>query len=71
MARARLTRREADFLKRSRVIRVATASLDRQPHNTPVCAHWDGEVVYFATEGKTRKGGNLQDNPLVSVVADD
>lgn len=70
MARARLTRKEADFVRKSRVVRVATADEDGRTHNVPVCAQWDGGALYFATGKNTRKVRNLRKNPSVSVVAD-
>jgi PPOX class probable F420-dependent enzyme len=70
MARPRLSRREGDFLRRSRVVRLATVDGEGQPHCVPVSPQWDGEALFFATEKDTKKVRNMRTNPRVCAVAD-
>lgn len=71
MARSRPTRREGEFLRRSRVVRLATVNATGQPHCVPVSPQWDGGVLYFVSERDTRKVRNIEDNPRVCAVADE
>jgi nitroimidazol reductase NimA-like FMN-containing flavoprotein (pyridoxamine 5'-phosphate oxidase superfamily) len=71
MVRSKLTKSEGDFLRRSRVVRLATVSPGAHPHNVPVCIQFDGRVLYFASERETKKVRNIATNPRVCVVADE
>ncbi len=67
----RLKKDEAEFVKQSRVVRVATADSRGEPHAVPVCHVWEGGQVWFATAKTTRKVRNLQQNPQVALIFDD
>lgn len=71
MARSQPSRREGEFLRRSRVVRFATVDALGQPHCVPVSPQWDGKVLFFATEGETKKVRNIRGNPRVCAVADE
>jgi pyridoxamine 5'-phosphate oxidase family protein len=68
-----LTEREADFLCRSGLGRVATASPDGQPHVVPVVYEFDGQFIYFSGRNlsKSLKFRHLTRNEKVALVVDD
>ena len=68
-----LTEREADFLCRSGLGRVATVSPDGQPHVVPVVYEFDGQFIYFSGRSlsKSLKFRQLARNPKVALVVDD
>lgn len=67
----RLKKAYAQFLERSRVVRVATTDARRVPHVVPVCAILAGGRLYFGSGDDARKVQNLRANPRAAVVADD
>lgn len=64
---------EVEFLTRSRLARVATASQEGQPHVVPVVYEFDGTAFYFAGWNleRTLKFKNLAENKKVALVIDD
>ncbi len=68
-----LREREADFLCRSGLGRVATVSPDGQPHVVPVVYEFDGQFIYFGGRNlsKSLKFRQLARNPKVALVVDD
>jgi PPOX class probable F420-dependent enzyme len=70
MKRRRLTSREAKFVARERVIRVATAGSDGRPHVVPVCHVLEGGRLYFGSDKNGLKVRNLARTRRVALVAD-
>jgi nitroimidazol reductase NimA-like FMN-containing flavoprotein (pyridoxamine 5'-phosphate oxidase superfamily) len=70
MKRRRLTRDEARFLVRERVIRVATADRNGTPWVVPVCHALDRGLVYFGSDATGRKIDNLRGRRRLALVAD-
>jgi len=66
----KLTKTEADFIKRQGVARLATTGQTGTPHNVPVCPLLDGGYVYIASEKNAAKIRNLHANPKAAVVFD-
>ena len=64
---------EVEFLTRSRLARVATASKEGQPHVVPVVYEFDGSAFYFTGWNLERslKFKNLIENKRVAIVVDD
>jgi pyridoxamine 5'-phosphate oxidase family protein len=71
--RSVLTEREACFLCRGGLARLATASRDGQPHVVPVAFEFDGEYLYFSGRNlsSSLKFRNITKNPRVAIVVDD
>jgi pyridoxamine 5'-phosphate oxidase family protein len=71
--RAFFTEREAVFLCRSDMARVATVSADGQPHVVPVAFEFDGHYLYFSGRELARslKFRHLVKNNKVAIVVDD
>lgn len=67
----KLSKSEADFVNRMGVSRLASASLDGQPHVVPVSHALDGEFIYVATDYGTRKLRNLGENRKAALVVDE
>jgi len=67
----RLRKRDATFLERARVVRVATADREGVPHVVPVCPVLANGRLYFGSGNDARKVANLRANPHITVVADD
>jgi len=67
------TDEEAAFLTQSRLARVATSSLEGQPHVVPVVYEFDGVAFYFTGWNleKSLKFQNLVHNKRVAIVIDD
>ena len=67
------TDREVEFLKGQRLGRLATVSLDGQPHVVPVAYEFDGKFIYFGgyNLAKSLKFRNIKKNPKVAFVVDD
>jgi PPOX class probable F420-dependent enzyme len=59
------------FLKSHELCRLATASKDAKPHVVPVIYAVDGEDVVIAVDYKTKKLGNLRENPQAALVVDE
>jgi pyridoxamine 5'-phosphate oxidase family protein len=68
-----LSEREAVFLCRSGLGRVATVSHDGQPHVVPVVYEFDGQFIYFSGRNLSRslKFRHLARNEKVALVVDD
>lgn len=64
---------EVAFLTQSRLARVATASVEGQPHVVPVVYEFDGTAFYFTGWNleKSLKFKNLVQNKKVALVVDD
>jgi PPOX class probable F420-dependent enzyme len=58
------------------VAHLATVGADGRPHIVPVCFALEGDVLYFAIDGKPKTSTNLKrlrniaSNPAVSLLAD-
>ena len=67
------TEREAVFLCRGGLGRVATASRDGQPHVVPVAFEFDGRFIYFSGRQLVRslKFQHLLLNDKVAIVVDE
>lgn len=67
------TEDEAKFVAQSRLARVATASIEGQPHVVPVAYEFDGAAFYFSGWNlrKSLKFRNLMENDKVALVIDD
>jgi hypothetical protein len=50
---------------------VSTASLNGQPHATPVWGIWLEDILYFDGSPRTRRGRDLAANPRVSIHLED
>ncbi|HVP23908.1 MAG TPA: PPOX class F420-dependent oxidoreductase [Conexivisphaerales archaeon] len=67
------TEEEVEFLAESRLARIATVSVDMQPHVVPVTYEFDGTSFYFSGWNLARslKFRNIQSNNKVAMVFDD
>ena len=65
----RLSRKAAKFIALERVSRMATSSLEGQPHLIPVCHVLVGRKIYIGS-GTGRKVKNLRKNPRITVTVD-
>jgi PPOX class probable F420-dependent enzyme len=70
MQRRGLRPKEARFVARQRVIRVATCGRDGTPWVVPVCHAMDGRIIYFGSDKSGRKVRNIAATKRVSLVAD-
>jgi PPOX class probable F420-dependent enzyme len=70
MPRRGLRPKEARFLARERVIRVATCGRDGTPWVVPVCHAVEDRVIYFGSDKNGRKVRNIAATKRVSLVAD-
>ena len=70
MKRRRLTSREARFVARERVIRVATAGRDGRPHVVPVCHVLERGSLYFGSDKNGLKVRNIARTRRAAFVAD-
>jgi nitroimidazol reductase NimA-like FMN-containing flavoprotein (pyridoxamine 5'-phosphate oxidase superfamily) len=70
MKRRRLTSREARFVARERVVRVATAGRDRRPHVVPVCHVLERGRFYFGSDKRGLKVRNVIRTRWAALVAD-
>jgi nitroimidazol reductase NimA-like FMN-containing flavoprotein (pyridoxamine 5'-phosphate oxidase superfamily) len=59
-----------DFLEAPLIARMATADKDGRPHVVPVWYGWDGQALWISSFASTRKIGELEVNPYLSVVID-
>jgi nitroimidazol reductase NimA-like FMN-containing flavoprotein (pyridoxamine 5'-phosphate oxidase superfamily) len=67
-----LSREEMEeFLRSSNWGRLATASLDAQPHVTPLGFVFYGGAVWFHALRRSRRGRHLAENPKVAFLVDD
>jgi len=69
MERRGLTRKEAAFLQRERVVRVATAGPDG-PHVVPVCHVVHQGVIYFGSDRNGLKVRHIARTRRAALVAD-
>ena len=78
MNRAKFTEAELDFLRRTRVGRLATADATGQPHVIPVVFATDGHNLYTPVDHKPkrvapnqlRRVRNVFENPKIAFVVD-
>jgi len=66
----RIKKSVATFLRWQRVCRVATRSRAGTPHVVPVCHVFDGDTLYFGSDGTARKIKHLRDNSQIAVTVD-
>ena len=66
----RLTKDVAEFVRRERVCRVATAGADGRPHVVPVCHVFEKHRVYFGSGKKAGKVRNVEANAQIAVAVD-
>ncbi len=59
-----------EFLQQPLIARMATADNNGQPHVVPVWFGWDGTTLWISSYSNTRKVGELEKNPKISVVID-
>jgi nitroimidazol reductase NimA-like FMN-containing flavoprotein (pyridoxamine 5'-phosphate oxidase superfamily) len=64
-----LTIEEINFINKNECCRLATCS-DNKPHVVPVSYIFFEELVYIATDYKTKKLSNIKKNPYASIVID-
>ncbi len=72
------TPKQASFLVRQRVARLATASGSGEPHAIPVCFAFDGRQIHIALDEKPKnvpptrlkRVRNILENPNIAFVAD-
>jgi nitroimidazol reductase NimA-like FMN-containing flavoprotein (pyridoxamine 5'-phosphate oxidase superfamily) len=68
----RLTEEELDdFLRTNRWGRLATASLELEPHITPLGYVWHEGAVWFHALRAGRRGRDIEANPKVAFLVDD
>ena len=67
----RLKKTEEEFLKHSRVARVATVDERGIPHVVPVCHLWERGCAYFGTGRDSKKVHNLRRNRQIALAVDD
>lgn len=63
-------KREAGFLDKNEVCRLATVSIKNIPHVVPVTYIFHEGSIYIAVDYGTKKLKNLRQNPYASVVVD-
>ena len=66
----RLTKAVAEFIRRERVCRVATADAKGRPHVVPVCHVLVDGKLYFGSGKAAGKIRNLRANPRIAVAVD-
>ncbi len=64
------SRTEERFLQENEVARFSTVGPDRFPHVVPVCYIYSSGVFWVATDYRTRKYRNLQNNKKVALLMD-
>ena len=72
-----LSRRQRDFLDRSRVGRLATADAGGAPHLVPVCYAVTGDTLYITIDEKPKRQDrplkrlrNILENPQAAFIVD-
>ena len=66
----RLTKEVAEFIRRERVCRVATADAKGRPHVVPVCHVFEDGTLYFGSGKRAGKVQNLEASPRIAVAID-
>lgn len=67
----RMTSEELEsFLRRERTARVATVSVDGEPHVSPLWFVWDDGTMYFNSLKRSRRGRDLEHGSSVSACVD-
>jgi pyridoxamine 5'-phosphate oxidase family protein len=69
----RFNEKESTFLKEQRLGRIATVSINMQPHVVPVAFEFDGSYLYFGgwnLENSLKFRNILQNNKVAFVVDD-
>lgn len=69
----RLSEAEADYLMQHKLARLATCSLQGEPHVVPISYSFDGSYLYFTSFNlkHTLKLKQIQQNNRVAMVVDD
>jgi general stress protein 26 len=60
-----------EFLSRRLLGRLATSSLDGQPHVIPVWFLWEDGAIWISSYKSTRKVIDIESNPKCALVVDD
>jgi pyridoxamine 5'-phosphate oxidase family protein len=73
VGRVSFTEEETEFLAKNGLARIATVSVDLQPHVIPVVYEFDGTSFYFSGWNLERSLSfrNIKGNPKVAMVFDD
>ncbi|HXW36816.1 MAG TPA: pyridoxamine 5'-phosphate oxidase family protein [Nitrososphaerales archaeon] len=66
-----LTKKQLRFLESHELCRLATASKLAVPHVVPVIYAMDRQSIVIASDYKTRKLRDLNENPVAAVLVDD
>ena len=59
-----------EFLKKQKILRLATLDKKGNPHVVPVWYLFDSKKLYIGTNSKTEKAKNVKDNSKVSFCVD-
>lgn len=59
-----------EFLKKQKILRLATIGKNKTPHIVPVWYKYSGKKFYIGTNTKTQKAKNLKKNNRVSFCVD-
>ncbi len=67
-----------EFLRKSRLAHLATATNDGLPHVVPMCYPYDGKIIYSSIDEKPKRSTpdnlrrvlNISHNPRISLVVD-
>ncbi len=59
-----------EFLKKQKILRLATVGENKTPHITPVWYRYNGKKFHIGTNTRTQKAKNLQKNKHVSCCID-
>jgi len=67
------TDEEAEYIGQSKLARLATSSVENQPHVVPIAFEFDGQNFYFSGWNleESLKFRNIQGNQKVALVIDD
>ena len=59
-----------EFLRKEKILRLATIDKDSTPHIVPVWYLYSGKKIYIGTNTKTEKAKNVKSNKKVSFCVD-
>ena len=59
-----------EFLKKQKILRLATVGKNKTPHIAPVWYRYSGKKIYIGTNTKTQKAKNVRKNKQVSCCVD-
>ena len=63
-------KKENEFLKDQKILRLATIGKNKTPHIAPVWYRYSGKKFYIGTNTKTQKAQNVKKNSKVSCCVD-